>query len=93
VGDEEKERIQVAISKGKALGFVEDEQGVIRFQNQICVPQKMELKERTFEAYNTKYSIHTEGTKIYRDLTQTFWWNNIKRDIVEYVNNVLPVKT
>ena len=37
--------IKVNISKGKALGFVEDEQGIIRFQNRICVPQRMELKK------------------------------------------------
>jgi len=39
-GGEEFEKIKVNIRKGKALCFVEDKQGVIRFQNQICMPQR-----------------------------------------------------
>jgi len=66
-------RIREGTSKGKALGFVEDEHGVIRFHNRICVPQKEELKERIMaKAHNTKYSVHLGGTKMYRDLRQTF---------------------
>jgi len=50
----------------------------------------MELKERIMaEAPNTKYFIHTGGTKMYRNLRWTFWWNNMKRDIVEYVSKCL----
>ena len=41
------------------------------------------------EAHNTMYSIHLEGKKMYRDVRQTFWWNNMKRDIAEYVNKHL----
>jgi len=86
----EVKRIMESIDKGKALGFMEDEQGVIKFQNRICVPQKKELKERIMaEAYNTKYSIHPGGIKMYRDLRHNFWWNNMKRDIVEYVSKCL----
>jgi len=36
VGDPEMERIKVNISKGKASGFYEDDQGVIRFQGRVC---------------------------------------------------------
>jgi len=39
------------------------------------------------EAHNATYSVHPGGTKMYRDLKQTFWWNNIKRDIPKYVGN------
>ena len=41
------------------------------------------------EARNTKYSVYLGGTKMYRDLKQTFWWNNMKRDIAEYVSKCL----
>jgi len=68
------------MSKGKVLGFIEDEQGIIRFQNRICVPQRMKLKERImFEAHNTKYSNHQGGMKMDRYLRQTFWWKHEKR--------------
>jgi len=75
-----------SINKGKALGFVENKQGVIRFQNQICVSQERELKER-IKAKNTRYFIHPRGMKCNKDLRQTFWWNN--RDIAKYVSNYL----
>jgi len=71
--DEEVKRIRESISKGKALRFVEDEHGVIRFQNRICVLEEGELKKRIMaEAHNTRYSIHLGGMKMYRDLKQTF---------------------
>ena len=55
VVDTEAQRIKVNMSKGKVLGFMEDKQGIIRFQNQICVLQRTELKEKIIsEAYNTK---------------------------------------
>jgi len=65
--------IKVNINKGKALGFVEDEHGIVRFRNQIYIPQRDELKERILpKAHNIKYSIHPGGIKMYRDLRQTF---------------------
>ena len=67
VGNAEIERIKTNISKGKALSFIEDEQGTIRFQNRICVVQKMELEENIMsEADNI--SIHPGEMKMYRDL-------------------------
>jgi len=41
------------------------------------------------KAHNIKYSIQSEGQKMYRDLRQAFWWNNMKRDIAEYVSKCL----
>lgn len=46
-------------------------------------------KKITFEAHNTKYSIHPGGMFMYRDLRQTFWWRNITRDIAKYVDKCL----
>ena len=88
--DGDIDRIKVNISKGKALGFVEEEHEVIRFRNRICVPQRMELNERIMSVvYNTKYSIHLGGTKVYIDLRQTFWWSSMKRDITQYLDKCL----
>jgi len=33
--------------------------------------------------------VHPGGTKMYRDLGQYFWWNIMKKDIVEYVDKCL----
>ena len=44
------------------------------------------------EAHDTKYSFHPRGTKIYRDLRQIFWWSNMKRDKMEFVDKCLTWK-
>ena len=37
------------------------------------------------EAHETPYSIYPGSTKMYMDLKKTFWWNNMKREISNYV--------
>ena len=42
---------------------------------------KIELKDKILtEAHNTRYLIHPGGTKMYRDLKQYFWCDNMKRN-------------
>ena len=62
----------------------------MRFQNRLCVPNKEEFKRKILEeAQNTQYSVHSGGTKMYRDLRQFFWWDNMKREIAEYVDKYM----
>jgi hypothetical protein len=50
------------------------------------VPDILEIKGLILkEAHETPYSIHPESTKMYMDLKELFWWNNMKRDIAKYV--------
>jgi hypothetical protein len=84
-GDEEIEKIKEDM-KDKAKGFSEDEQGTIWFEKCICVPNDPDLRKLIFqEAHETPYSIHPGNTKMYIDLKERFWWNNMKRDIAEYI--------
>ena len=90
MGDSEMDRIKENIRKGKAPGFYEDDQGIVRFQGRVCIPQKSGLSAKILsEAHNTTYPIHPGGTKMYRDLRQNFWWSNMKREIADYVNKCL----
>jgi hypothetical protein len=85
-GDKEIEEIRNALKEGKAKGFSEDEQGTIWFEKRVCVANDPELRKVIFqEAHETPYSIHPGNTKIYMDLMERFWWNNMKRDIAEYI--------
>ena len=78
------------LNKGKLHGFVIHEDGTLRFQNRQCVPSSDGLKKKILaEAHNTHYSVHLGGTKIYRDLRQYFWGDNMKKEIVEYIDNYL----
>ena len=33
--------------------------------------------------------MHPGGTKMYKDMRQNFWWNNMKKEIAEYVDKCL----
>ncbi|XP_048497974.1 uncharacterized protein LOC125496531 [Beta vulgaris subsp. vulgaris] len=37
------------------------------------------------EGHNTTYSIHPGGDKLYKDFKLMFWWNNMKREVAEFV--------
>jgi IS30 family transposase len=63
------------------------EENSLWFQNRICVPDIPEIKEVILrEAHQTPYSIHPGSTKMYMDLKDVFWWNNMKREIAKYVS-------
>jgi hypothetical protein len=53
----------------------------------MCVPDDPEVKSIILkEAHETPYSIHPGSTKMYMDLKEMFWWNNMKREIAKYVS-------
>jgi hypothetical protein len=75
------------IEEGRPSEFRLGEFDSLWFQNRICVPDISEIKELILkEAHKTPYSIHPGSTKMYMDLKELFWWNNMKRDIAKYVS-------
>jgi IS30 family transposase len=51
------------------------------------VPDIPEIKQLILkEAHETPYSIHPGSTKMYMDLKELFWWNNMKREIAKFVS-------
>jgi hypothetical protein len=85
-GDQELEKIREALKEGKANGFREDEQGTLWFEKRICVANDPDIRKLIFqEAHETPYSIHLGNTKMYMDVKERFWWNNMKQDIAEYI--------
>ena len=64
--------------------------GVLRFENRLCVPNDFALKKEIMEeAHRTQYSMHPGSTKMYRDIRETYWWNNMKREIAQFVEQCL----
>ena len=41
------------------------------------------------EAHSTLYSIHLGATKMYKDLTDHFWWPKMKQDVAKFVEKCL----
>ena len=37
-------------------------------------------KELLQESHRSRFTIHPGGTKMYRDMRRTFWWEGMKRD-------------
>ena len=67
--DVKLEKLRGNVAQGKSPSFVIHEDGTLRFQNGLCIPNKEELKGRILEkAYHTRYSVHPGGTKMCRDL-------------------------
>ncbi|KAK1651595.1 hypothetical protein QYE76_069400 [Lolium multiflorum] len=78
--------IKSQIAAGKAPGFTVDEEGVLWYNERLCVPSDSELKQVILkEAHDTLYSIHPGGTKMYQDLKEQFWWHGMKREIGSYI--------
>ncbi|XP_070021028.1 uncharacterized protein [Nicotiana sylvestris] len=66
------------------------EDGVLRLQGHLCVPNVDGLRERILEeAHSSRYSIHPGAMKMHRDLRQHYWRWRMKKDIVEYVARCL----
>ena len=64
--------------------------GILRFQNRIVVPEDEELKRKILEeVHHSKYTVHHRGNKMYQDLKNLYWWENMKRKIARFVQTYL----
>ena len=41
------------------------------------------------DAHTSMYIIHPSSTKMYYDLKSMYWWNNMKRDVADFVSKCL----
>jgi len=56
---------------GEELCTQKDDQGILRFSSRIWIPPVTELKNEILQkAHNSRYSIHSGSTKMYRDLKE-----------------------
>jgi IS30 family transposase len=75
------------IEEGRPSEFRLGDFNSLWFHDRICVPDIPEIKELILkEAHETPYSIHPGSTKMYMDLKELFWWNNMKREIAKFVS-------
>lgn len=66
--------------------------GVLLCQNRLCVPNDEKLKKEIMnEAHSSPYTIHTGGTKTYQTIKEHYWWDGMKKDIVEFISKWLVV--
>ena len=71
--DLQLQKIRDLIKLGSQSEFCIHEDGSLRFGNRLCVPNDLDLKAEILKkAHNMSYMIHPGGSKMYRDLRETF---------------------
>ncbi|GJV16805.1 putative nucleotidyltransferase, ribonuclease H [Tanacetum coccineum] len=69
------------LKEGKQREFRVDDNGVIWYDNRLCVTDDSSLREAILtEAHSSPFSIQPGSTKMYRDLKQNLWWNGMKHE-------------
>ena len=62
-----------AVNNQRAEVFSQGGDGVLRYQGRLCVPDVGELRKHILaEDHNSRYSIHTGATKMYRDMREVY---------------------
>ncbi|XP_050890545.1 uncharacterized protein LOC127095948 [Lathyrus oleraceus] len=65
-------------------GFAQSLDGVILFNQRICVLNNVELKRKVLEeGHKGAFTIHLGSSKMYQELKKDYWWPGIKRDIAD----------
>ena len=76
-----------AVHNQRVEVFSQEGDGVLRYQGRLCVPDVGKLRQHILaEAHNSRYSIQQSVTKMYHDLWEVYWWNDMKRDIADFVS-------
>ena len=84
--DPEYAKIKKFLAEGKAKEFCLKEDGLLTHFKQVCVLKTRGLrKEIMSEAHHSQYTVHLGGTKMYRNVKGSFWWNNMKKNIAKFV--------
>jgi hypothetical protein len=79
-------KIKQLLAEGKTKEFCLKEDGLLTHFKQVCVPEIEGLRKKIMsEAHHSLYTVHPGGTKMYRDVKGSYWWNNMKKDIAKFV--------
>ncbi|XP_070028904.1 uncharacterized protein [Nicotiana sylvestris] len=58
----------------------------LRYQGRLCFPDINGLLQRIMaEAHTFRYSVHPGSTKMYHDLKEIYWWNDMKRNVADFM--------
>ena len=78
------------IGNGKETEFTVNENGVLYYKDQVCVPDCDDLRKSILEeAHSGSFSIHPDSTNMYQDLKLSFWWSGMKIYISDFVTKCL----
>ena len=60
--------------------------GGFKFKNRLIVLESSDIKKDILEeSHRSRLTVHLGGTKMYKDLKRTFWWEGMKREVAKFV--------
>ena len=78
----------LGIEKGKDYRMGSD--GILRFRDRVYVHDNWRLRKQILEeGHKSRLSIHPGMTKMCKDLKQSFWWNGLKINVVDFMASCL----
>ena len=84
--DEGIQKVIQHISREDATPFQTNEEGILRYKDRLVIPREGKMREIILdEAHSSAYSIHPGATKMFKDLSQNFWWKGMKADVANHV--------
>jgi hypothetical protein len=79
-------KIKQLLAEEKAKEFCLKDDGLLTHFKQVCVLESEGLRKKIMsEAHHSLYIVHPGGTKMYRDMKESYWWNNMKQNIARFV--------
>ncbi|XP_070003101.1 uncharacterized protein [Nicotiana sylvestris] len=80
-------QLKEGIHKHKTTTFsIGRDDGPLRYQERLCIPNVDGLQGRIMaEAHTSRYSMHLDSTKMYHDLKEVYWWNDMKKNVADFV--------
>ncbi|XP_069154633.1 uncharacterized protein [Solanum lycopersicum] len=74
------------VHKQRVIDFEQGGDVVLRYQRRLCIPRVDGVQERILEeAHSSRYFIHPGSTNMYQDLREVYWWDGMKKNIVEII--------
>ena len=78
------------VENDKETEFTVNKNGVLYYKDRVCVPDGNDLRKDILEeAHNGSFAIHPGSTKMHQDFKMSFWWSEMKRDVLEFVSKCL----
>ncbi|XP_027936160.1 uncharacterized protein LOC114191177 [Vigna unguiculata] len=63
---------------------------ILRFKGRVCgLGGPLFRRQILKESHQSRLSIHPGMTKMYKDLKESFWWNEMKSDVADFVAQCL----
>ena len=80
------QRNKIQVEQGLSEGFRIDDDGTLWLNGRLVVPLIGDIRYKLLEAaHSSSYTMHLGSTKLYHDLRIHYWWEGMKKEVVDFV--------